>query len=43
MVKIYIDWILSGRKAIDDVPAKWKEKVKEALAEREKPEETADD
>lgn len=36
MVNIYVNWILSGRKTIDDVPAKWRAEVEKALAEYSK-------
>ena len=31
MVKIYIRKIIEGKMTIDDVPAMWREKVREAL------------
>lgn len=33
MVAIYVRWILAGRMTIDDVPAKWREEVQQALAQ----------
>ena len=31
MVAIYVRWINKGKMTIEDVPQKWREKVKEAL------------
>lgn len=34
MVKIYIRKILAGEMTIDDVPARWREEVRDALENR---------
>lgn len=34
IAKIYLRWVLSGAKALDDVPEKWRTEVKTALAQR---------
>ena len=31
MVAIYVRWIKAGKITLEDVPAKWKEQVKEKL------------
>ena len=33
MVAIYVRWIKNGKMTLEDVPKKWREKVKEALSE----------
>ena len=35
MVKIYVRKILAGEMTIDDVPLRWRDKVREALNELE--------
>ena len=32
MVEIYVRWIKAGRMALDDVPERWREKVKVMLS-----------
>ena len=31
MVAIYVRWIKDGRMTLEDVPARWREEVREAL------------
>lgn len=31
MVAIYVRWICEGRMKLEDVPARWREEVREAL------------
>ncbi len=33
MVAIYVRWIREGRMTLEDVPARWREEVRAALAE----------
>jgi hypothetical protein len=33
MVAIYVRWIKDGRMTLEDVPARWREEVRAALAE----------
>lgn len=33
MVAIYVRWIRAGKMTIDDVPERWREEVRAALAE----------
>ena len=33
MVAIYVRWIMAGRMALDDVPARWRAEVSAALAQ----------
>lgn len=34
MVAIYVRWIRAGRMTLEDVPEKWREKVREALGSK---------
>ncbi len=33
MIAIYVRWIQDGRMTLEDVPARWREEVRAALAE----------
>ena len=35
MVAIYVRWIKNGKMTLEDVPQKWREKVKEALEKQQ--------
>ena len=35
MVAIYVRWIKGGKMTLEDVPKKWREKVKEALEKQQ--------